>query len=275
MISNINLHLLCGGLYECGPHWNKQADELDDCYKFYFPISGNAECVADHTTHELRAGTAYFISGYRLNSQSCTERMDVYWLHCVPESLRLQHRLSRLPAVHSWSMDTLEWARDVYTHLDVAFRPNPKPRSQALADIPDYVQCKIHAMLLHLIGDLLAIHEVEDTADFSVYARLTKSIDYMDRNYLESPPLQDVAAQSHLAPNYFHRLFKNTFSISPFNYMLTRRMNLAKQLLSASGSTIREIAGACGYSSEFYFSKTFRKQFGVSPSTYRQQMARA
>jgi AraC-like DNA-binding protein len=180
-----------------------------------------------------------------------------------------------MPPVHAWPMDQLEWARDTITLLGQAFQPAPYPHQQKLADISDAQLCKIHALLLYLIADLLEAHQIDDTADLNVFARLAKSIEYMDRNYLDSPALQDVAAQSHLAPNYFHRLFSSTFGVSPFNYMLTRRMNLAKQLLSSSAHTVREVAADCGYSSEFYFSKTFKKHFGTSPSAYRAEVAKA
>ena len=97
------------------------------------------------------------------------------------------------------------------------------------------------------------------------------SIKYMDAHYKDNPSLEVVAGKSHLAPNYFHSLFSATFDVTLFAYMLKRRMYTARQLLSNTTMTVKEVAANVGYDNEFYFSRVFKKQFGVSPSRSRQR----
>ena len=42
MIDNLNIILLCGGHHVCDKSWNKAASELDQCYKIYLPVRGEA-----------------------------------------------------------------------------------------------------------------------------------------------------------------------------------------------------------------------------------------
>ncbi len=97
------------------------------------------------------------------------------------------------------------------------------------------------------------------------------AIVFMDRHLAENPSLAEIAKIVHLAPNYFHRKFTATFHVTPFNYMLTRRLNLGRQLLLSTNLTLDRIAQRCGFSSAFHFSKIFKKHRGISPSHLRRR----
>ena len=70
------------------------------------------------------------------------------------------------------------------------------------------------------------------------------------------------------------KLFKKEVGVSPSDYLLKERMSLAQQLISGgvtnrfSSYTVSQIAEACGFSEPLYFSRVFKKYFGVSPSEY-------
>jgi AraC-like DNA-binding protein len=56
------------------------------------------------------------------------------------------------------------------------------------------------------------------------------------------------------------------------NYVNQKRMELAANLLSHSDKQIQEIADACGILDANYFIKLFKKQYGITPSQYRDQL---
>jgi len=96
----------------------------------------------------------------------------------------------------------------------------------------------------------------------------------MDTNFQQNPPLEDLAKQAGLAPEYFHRQFKKLFNTTPYEYMFKRRMNKARHLLKKTDLQVQEVAQQCGYSNPFYFSRIFTKWLGISPTAYRNQTER-
>ena len=70
-------------------------------------------------------------------------------------------------------------------------------------------------------------------------------------------------------PNYFHKIFKQTFKVTPTNYIILLRMNSALQLLKDNGVTIKEIAFELGFTDNAHFCKTFKKYYGITPGEYQ------
>ena len=67
---------------------------------------------------------------------------------------------------------------------------------------------------------------------------------------------------------YFRKIFINSFGVSPKEYMIQKRMEYAKQLLTLGEFEVSEIAEMCGYGEPCHFSREFKKRFGVSPKNY-------
>lgn len=66
-----------------------------------------------------------------------------------------------------------------------------------------------------------------------------------------------------------YRLFKEELQLSPSEVLLEMRMKKAERLLVQHNLNVAEISDECGYNDPKYFSKTFKKYFGVSPSNYQ------
>ena len=269
-MDDLNLDLLSGGHHRCTPEWNKAASGLDRCFKLYFPIEGSAHVVVDGHARRLEAGSAYFISGFRIDRQYCDEYMDIYWVHFVPRSLRLRYALSQIVPFYRWGAADLRDWQDVIRQIPRLFE-NPAAEAPPPApSAPAALTCKIHALMLDLVGDLASGTDVEQhVAGDPVLERLGPSIDYLNENFLRAPKLAEIARRSHLAPTYFHRLFTRTFGMTPLHYVTRRRMETARQLLSTTNLTVKEIAYRVGFRSEFHFSRTFKKHMHVSPSHAR------
>ena len=69
--------------------------------------------------------------------------------------------------------------------------------------------------------------------------------------------------------NYFSRLFKERFGISPQKYIIGLRIRHAIALLATGYHTPREVAYLSGYTDYKYFSVEFKRETGVSPTKYR------
>ena len=82
----------------------------------------------------------------------------------------------------------------------------------------------------------------------------------------------DLAKQAFLCRERFSRVFSQTMGVSPHEFIIQTRLDKARAMLNYSGLSIAEIAKACGYSSEFFFSRQFKQRTGFSPSTMRKAL---
>lgn len=65
-------------------------------------------------------------------------------------------------------------------------------------------------------------------------------------------------------------LFKEKYGISPKEYQIKRRMEMAETMLKTNCFTIKETANKCGYENEKYFSTAFKKIYGITPTEFKQ-----
>ena len=68
---------------------------------------------------------------------------------------------------------------------------------------------------------------------------------------------------------HFFRSFKQAFGMTPYQYLTTKRMNLAKELVQEGEKKISDIALICNFPDVFTFSKAFKRYYGVPPSAMR------
>lgn len=80
----------------------------------------------------------------------------------------------------------------------------------------------------------------------------------------------ETAATLNMTYESFRKKFKQYFRVSPAAYQLNSRINYSKTLLLNTNKTLNEIALLCHFSDAFAFSKAFKKQYGISPSIFRQ-----
>jgi len=95
-------------------------------------------------------------------------------------------------------------------------------------------------------------------------------ISYFNENYRKKISLNKISQNMYLSPVYISKLFKEETGESPINYLIQLRLEKAKDILSTSSSiSIKDIARNVGYDDAYYFSKLFKKYYGVAPSQYK------
>ena len=104
---------------------------------------------------------------------------------------------------------------------------------------------------------------------------LAPILDYLEANY-GNPSLSNtvLAEQGSISEVYMRQLFRERLHTSPKQYIITLRMQRAKQLLTQSDATVGEIAAACGFSAIYHFSAVFNSFTGMTPTAYRRQNRR-
>lgn len=99
---------------------------------------------------------------------------------------------------------------------------------------------------------------------------INKGIKFINDN-LKDVTLEKVSEHVHVSPYYFSRLFKAKKGSTFIDYVTNLRMNKAKQLIKTTNDSIVLIAKQIGYAEPGYFSKVFKKKFGITPNEYRKK----
>jgi AraC-like DNA-binding protein len=104
--------------------------------------------------------------------------------------------------------------------------------------------------------------------------RLDKRVEaarsYLDQNFYRPISLAQLATLANLSPRRLSELFRLQMGMTPNQYLLEKRMQIAWQLLEAGHTSIQQVAERVGFGSLSAFSDRFRRHFGQSPSYFRQ-----
>ena len=98
---------------------------------------------------------------------------------------------------------------------------------------------------------------------------LLRARDLADRSFSEPLDLEALAREAHVSSRHFSRSFRRTFGETPYQYLLTRRLERARHLLRTTELSVAEICLEVGFTSVGSFTTTFRRRVGVSPTAYR------
>lgn len=214
----------------------------------------------------LRAGSILFVEPGTCVRAKQAEPLEFLVLSIDPTHFR---RLGEQTAQgRTWHARTL---RD---HLDPAVSALAlEMRRSMLADYlcqPPYLQALADAMLVRL--HTLFFGEVERASlrgEALSPGQLTRLIRHIDEHIDTTIRVEDLARIAGLTRSHFSRAFQRMTGAPPHRYNLVRRVNRARELLSAADLSIAEIAVRAGFSSQAHLSTVFRQEVGTTPAQYR------
>lgn len=156
---------------------------------------------------------------------------------------------SRLPAL----LESADSAHEQIDHL--------LTRAQVAAWLARFSECVL----------LCAQEIVPPHPDF-----LEKAKEYVSSHLTERIMLTDVASYVNVSPSYLSSLFKKTHHQNFVDYINSRKMELACKMIRENRHKIYDICYQLGYENPYYFTRTFRRHIGMTPSEYqmRQRGAR-
>lgn len=139
----------------------------------------------------------------------------------------------------------------------------------------DLLQTVDEVKALH--ADMLAFYTKEMAAldKQAVYSKpITQCIDYIYNHLHEPIHVKDLAMQVKLNESYLSTLFKKETGKSVSEYILSKRMEAAENMLKFSDYSYAEISAILAFSSQSHFIRVFRKQTGYTPKDYRNKFFR-
>jgi len=261
--------------------------QSDEELPFFIDMAGISYC--DGSYHICRPSSSIYCFEYILEGTGVVKtrgeefhpsKGDVYFLHAGDNHDYYSDSLQ--PWTKIWfnaKGPLLETLIQAYGLTDVNFMRscNVSRYFQQILDIVNYPGLSIFAIMNqsalvfhNLLQSLWAYHygRQKEVNISEPAARVKK---YLDLNIEKKISIGELANLNFLSPSQIIRVFKKTYGISPYDYLLQRKMELACLLLCNSHLMIREIAFKIGFSDEHYFSSAFKKNIGLSPREYRKQ----
>jgi AraC family transcriptional regulator len=87
-----------------------------------------------------------------------------------------------------------------------------------------------------------------------------------------SIPLPEVARECHLSMSHFSRQFRRTTGLPPHKWLLTRRIEVAKEKLDDRRLSLSDVAAACGFADQSHLTRVFTRMVGVTPGAWRRAL---
>lgn len=173
--------------------------------------------------------------------------------------------------------------RMVYTHfvsavLAYAWENNLKTED-ILVDIDDYIYyinsietiIELNQWVINLSNKV--VHMVKNLRKSKTANLVEKAKNYIELNYSNpNISLEEICERIYINPSYLSKVFKKEIKYSVIEYLTDFRMKKSKQIMDEHKDIqISHVANEVGYSDPFYFSKLFKKHFGISPSKYMEK----
>ncbi|MBE6597621.1 MAG: helix-turn-helix transcriptional regulator [Ruminococcaceae bacterium] len=104
--------------------------------------------------------------------------------------------------------------------------------------------------------------------------RLLKAKEYLDVNFKEKSCLDGAADICQISRRRFNDVFRVYIGVTPNQYVTSKKIEHAKELLALGYLTVSDISELSGFSDIYYFSKIFKQQTGITPSQYRKEIGK-
>lgn len=148
------------------------------------------------------------------------------------------------------------------------FRKIIREPQQCKYGYEDYIASMFNTILL-----LVSRQQQEgENVEINIPEEIEAAVAYFNENYNTKISVEAYAESLNISTNWFIRNFKQYMKISPAQYILSLRMVNAQSLLENTDYKIGEIAEIVGYDNQLYFSRVFRKEYGISPAQYRKNI---
>jgi AraC-like DNA-binding protein len=129
------------------------------------------------------------------------------------------------------------------------------------------------SLILRIFGKLLPDHDHDRQQSYSDWVR--QSLDFIHAHYTEKITVEDVTRYVRLHRTHFSKIFTKQIGMPPSSYIINLRLERGKQLLQESPLTVTEVALSVGYPDIYSFTRSFTRQFGCSPGSFRKRLQQA
>lgn len=252
--------------YSAEEHWH-------DDVEFILILSGNMQYNVNGEVVLLREGEGIFVNARQLHfgySESHGECVFIcVLLHpmllCASQSIEQKYVM---PLLSDASLSFVQLSRDVLWKERILENIGRiyEQRESAAAEL--FIQKSFIEIWIELYENT-ARHKEQRLPRSQKLSVLKSIISYMNCHYKRHLTLESIAAAGNISKSGCCELFKMYINKSPIEYLTSLRLRRGHELLLQTDMTVLQISLEVGFSGASYFTETFRKHYGCTPSEYR------
>lgn len=253
--------------FAAGNHWH---DDLE----FISVLSGCMDYNVNGEILHLEAGQGLIVNARQIHCGFSPEHNECEF-YCVllhPMLLCTSQNIDRdfvSPILTDSSLpyvlldSKLRWQELILSDIEYIYMCKDKPNA------PLYIQNAFYHIWIVLSENALKVRRVKrQNRNLSV---LKDMLLFIQKNYAGYVTLDDIAKSGNVSKSTCLAIFKKYLQDTPANYLIGYRLKKAMKMLRDSDLSVTEIALEVGFGGVSYFAETFRKNYGCSPSEYRQK----
>ncbi len=162
--------------------------------------------------------------------------------------------------------------RDMEPYIKFAQEEAGVPRAvieKKITTVPKYTPERIDAFakILTLMADYISAKDLMPDEEYTV-GTLIKN--YVKDNISKKITLSDMAWHLHRSTVSLTEHFKAEFGMTIMEYVTEKRLKMAEEMLCTTDKLVKEISVSCGFSDVEYFSRCFKRRYGLTPTEYRE-----
>ena len=186
---------------------------------------------------------------------------EVFWIHFTGYDVK------NILEYHGISLNQHVFYSGTLPEYKMLFRKIIRELQQCEYGYEDYIASSFNNILL------LVSRQQQNGENYTVTIpeEIEIAVSYFNENYNTKISVAQYAESLHISTNWFIRNFKQHMKMSPAQYLLSLRMVNAQSLLENTDYSVGEIAEIVGYDNQLYFSRVFKKEYGISPAQYRKR----
>lgn len=246
----------CAGNYACDYLFTTDKKNGRHDYQLIFVNSGHLTMFDGERKILVKTGNVVLLPPKRpyKYTNAGSEKLSYFWVHFTGSEAKSrleEYSIEPFPTVYDTKSGNHIQQR-FFAIFDAFSRHNT------------HFERELSALLERL---LITVSRSVDNGE--KHGALSHSIKYIGEHYSDDIHIATLAEIEHLSVSRYNFLFKQQFGMPPTKYILKLRMTSAKELISSTDLSIKQIGIMCGYDDAPFFTKTFKRYFGVSPIEHR------
>lgn len=234
-------------------------------HQILYVLSGQGEVKLDDQSHTLAPDHAVFVTPKTKHAIETENRLTILVLAFDDRAL------------HSPDIDLLLTEYMPHSALFKADQTLGLENRQSLRKMlfEQSRQAPLYdiSLRLHLLDILLNFSRLSSspTAQDANTMRAEQIRQYIESNYFTAMTSSDIASRLKMSTRYVNELFKETYQVTPIQYLAATRIEEAKKLLTSTDKDITSICFEVGFETLSSFYRTFKQLVGRTPKQYRRE----
>lgn len=265
LINNLDLKLYYCGTEDCSPNhfWGPAIKEH---FKIHYIHKGKGVFKIENRTYHLKEGQGFLICPSVISYYQADDKEPWSYSWCAFDGINAEAYLKR--ANLTAENPIFEYTKD--DKVTKCFEE--MTRAINMEKSSDLRQQSLLYLFLATIIDEAVLDSSYKEVKTNKNMYINKAIDFIQIHYSHKIRISEVANYIGLDRKYISKLFKEIVGVTIQEYLISFRINKAKEMMKDRQLSIGDISRSVGYDNPLIFSKIFKKINGLSPSRYRGNM---